>query len=542
MGANEHLEELQLPSLELIEAEELRRNFYAFVKAAWPILEGGKPFFDNWHVRVICEHLQAISEQRLVPRDEVPTLIVNVPPGSTKSTIVSVCWPCWEWLSDPTIRYLTGGREADLATRDAVASRRLILSDWYQKQWGYVYGLTGDQNAKTRYENDQRGYRLTISVNAGITGEGGSRFILDDPHDMKKIFSDVQRKSDLDWWDAAAPGRLRDADPSKNARVLIMQRGHQVDMTGHWLTKYKNAVHIVIPMEYDGVRRKTVLGFYDPRTRKGELLDERRFSKKTVAQLKIDLGEYGTAGQLQQSPTPVGGGIIKRAWVRLWPSRMKFPEFKFILQSYDTAFTSKTANDPTAHITLGVFEHDKCMNVMLCDSWDERMIWPTLRAKVKASSRLRYGGDPKHPEDPGKRVDLIVIEEKANGLTLIQDLQQQRLPVAGYNPGDTDKVLRLHAVSPLIQAGLLWAPESKKVGSEGKPRSWAIPWLDQITSFPGSEHDDYVDVTSQALKILRDQGWLDATLRDEDDDLEDREREEDAENAKYTAVRNPYMI
>lgn len=535
MGAPES--QIFLPSPLLVEAEALRRDFHAFFQAAWPILEG-TPLIPNWHIGIICAHLQAITERRLGPKDETATLIINVPPGSTKTTLVSVAWPAWEWITDPTNRYLTGGREADLATRDAVATRRLITSDWYRARWGDIFDLTGDQNAKTRYENNKGGYRLTISVGAGITGEGGNRFLLDDPHDMKKIFSDVQRKSDLDWWDSAAPGRLRDSDPSRNARILIMQRGHQMDMTGHWLTKYKNAVHIVIPMEYDGVRRKSPLGAYDPRTKKGELLCEKRFSRKTVAQLKIDLGDYGTAGQLQQAPTPIGGGIVKRAWVRLWPARMKFLAFKFVLQSYDTAFTTKTANDPTAHGAFGVFEYEKTHQVMLLDAWDDRLAWPVLRKRVKENSRTRYGGDEKHPEDPGKRVDLIVIEEKANGLSLIQDLQQQKLPVVGYNPGDTDKVLRLHAVSPLIQSGLLWVPESKI--NPGKPRTWAEGWLNQLTSFPGSEHDDYVDITSQALKILRDQGWLDAKLRDEEDDAEDFERDADAENARYTAVRNPY--
>lgn len=537
MGASE--KQLWLPSPLLVEAEVLRRDFYAYVKAAWHILEPGAPFIDNWHIRVICEHLQAISERRLCPPDEAATLIINIPPGSTKTTVVSVAWPTWEWITDPTLRYMTGGREADLATRDALASRRLITSAWYQDRWGFLYTLTGDQNAKTRYENDQRGYRLTISVGSGITGEGGSRLLLDDPHDMKKIFSDVQRKSDLEWWDNATPGRLRDAEPSRNARVLIMQRGHQVDMTAHWLTKYKNAVHIVIPMEYDGVKRRSPLGgAYDPRTKKGELLDARRFSRKTVEQLKVDLGIYGTAGQLQQTPTPIGGGIIKRSWVRLWPGRMKFPQFKFVLQSYDTAFTTKTANDPTAHGAFGIFEYEKVHQAMLLDAWDERLTWPVLRKRIKEGSRLRYGGDEKHPEDPGKRVDLMVIEEKANGLSLIQDLQQQKLPLTGYNPGDTDKVLRLHAISPLIQAGLLWVPES--TARPGEPRSWAVPWLNQLISFPGSEHDDYVDITSQAFTILRNMGWLDATLRDDEDDIEDREREADEENARYTAVRNPY--
>lgn len=526
---------LFMPSPLLIEAEVLRRNFYAFVKEAWSVIEPGTPFVDGWHIGVMCAHLQAITEERLCPKDEAASLIINIPPGSTKSSIVSVLWPAWEWITDPSLRYLTASREGDLAVRDALATRRLITSPWYLDRWGYEYTLTGDQNAKTRYENDKRGYRLTTSPTAGGTGEGGSRVIVDDPHDMTKILSDVYRMQGLDWWKNTMSSRLRNPEPSKNARVLVMQRGHLMDMTGYWLTLYKNAVHLVLPMEWDGVRRKSPLGYYDPRTKKGELLCEKRFSRKTVVQQKIDFGEHGTAGQLQQAPVPLGGGLIKRDWIHLWPAKKALPPFVYIVQSYDTAFKEKLTNDPTGHGAFGVFYHgpDKTPNVMLIDAWDERMIYPALRKKVKTDFKLRYGGEDGHPEDPGKRVDIILIEDKSSGIALLQDLQLLKLPVFAYNPGDADKHVRLHAISPLVQTGLLWVPESTI--TPGQPRSWAQAFVNQVCSFPGAEHDEYVDILSQTFLFLRNKGLISAPLVDLDEDEVD---EEDAPT--WARPKNPY--
>jgi len=530
---------LHYPSPLLIEAEALRRNFYAFVKAAWPVIEPGTEFADNWHVGVICAHLQAITEGR------IRRLIINLPPRGMKSSLVSVLWPAWEWCSDPTLRYLTSSRESDLSTRDALASRRLMTSAWYRARWGHVFELTGDQNAKTRYENDKRGYRITTSVGAGGTGEGGERIIYDDPHDMTKLFSDVQRQAALDWRDNTMSTRLN--NQLRDAEVVIMQRGHQKDMTGHLLEKWDSSVaHVVIPIEFDGIRRKTVLGPYDPRTKVGELYWPERFPQSVVEQLKKDLGEYGTAGQLQQTPTPIGGGIIKRSWIKLWPVKERpIPQFRFVLQSYDTAFTVKTASDPTACGAFGVFSYKDKPAVMLMDAWDKKLTYPELRLVVKNDYRLRYGGAGKeHPNDPGKRVDLVLVEEKGSGISLMQDMRAQRLPVRGFNPGDADKATRVHAISPLIESGVLWVPESRK--RPGEPASWAVPWLNQLISFgvggSGSEHDDYVDITTQALLFMRNSGMIDAPLRDTDDIKEDDETESLAEYRAERGSQNPYMI
>jgi predicted phage terminase large subunit-like protein len=209
-------------------------------------------------------------------------------------------------------------------------------------------------------------------------------------------------------------------------------------------------------------------------------------------------------------------GIIKRSMFRLWPSHKAFPKFEYILSSYDVAFTDKTQNDATANIVFGCFKpEDGPMSVMVIDCWQDRLQYPDLRPKVKEEFEVVYGeGKDK------KRVDLILVEDKAAGISLIQDLQRAHLPVRAYNPGRADKTQRLNIVSNIIANGRVWIPESSK--NKGYVRDWAEGMVSQVCSFPESTHDDFVDAMTQALRYLRDSGWLDIDgPRPEDYDEED---------------------
>jgi predicted phage terminase large subunit-like protein len=199
---------------------------------------------------------------------------------------------------------------------------------------------------------------------------------------------------------------------------------------------------------------------------------------------------------------PEDGGIVKRDMFRLWPDKKEFPEFEYIVQSYDCATSEKTQNDPTACSTWGVFKPmDGPMSVMLIDCWQERLQYPDLRPKVVEEYETVYGDGKKK-----KRVDLILIEDKSAGISLIQDLQRAHLPVRAYNPGRADKVQRLNIVSNIIARGRVWIPESSQ--KRGYVRDWAEPLVSQICSFPETTHDDLVDSTTQVLRYLRDAGWL----------------------------------
>jgi predicted phage terminase large subunit-like protein len=200
---------------------------------------------------------------------------------------------------------------------------------------------------------------------------------------------------------------------------------------------------------------------------------------------------------------PEDTGIIKRSMFRLWPNGKEYPKFEYIVQSYDCAFTDKTINDATASITFGVFKPtDGPMSVMVIDCWQDRLQYPDLRPKVKDEFEVVFGEGKNK-----KRVDLILVEDKAAGISLIQDLQRAHLPVRAYNPGRADKTQRLSIVSNIIAHGRVWIPESSK--NKGYVRDWAEGMVSQVCSFPESAHDDFVDALTQALRYLRDSGWLD---------------------------------
>jgi predicted phage terminase large subunit-like protein len=223
-------------------------------------------------------------------------------------------------------------------------------------------------------------------------------------------------------------------------------------------------------------------------------------------------------------------GIVKREMFKLWPDGKEFPKFEYIIQSYDCAYTEKTINDPTACITFGVFKpQDAPMSVMVIDCWQDRLQYPDLRPKVIEEYETVYGEGRER-----KRVDLILVEDKSAGISLIQDLQRAHLPVRAYNPGRADKVQRLNIVSNIIARGRVWIPESGR--RKGYVRDWAEGFVSQICSFPEATHDDFVDAATQALRYLRDAGWLEI----DPPPLEDYDEDDFVDSGMPTKRINPY--
>jgi predicted phage terminase large subunit-like protein len=235
---------------------------------------------------------------------------------------------------------------------------------------------------------------------------------------------------------------------------------------------------------------------------------------------------------------PEEGGIVKRDMFKLWDAKKPFPKFEYIIQSYDCAYTEKTINDPTACLVFGVFKPmDGPMAVMLIDAWQERMQYPDLRKKVQEEYEVSYGADSESDTGEfvkGKRVDLILVEDKASGISLIQDMQRAHLPVRAYNPGRADKVQRLSIVANIIAHGRVWIPESSV--RRGYVRDWAEGFVSQICSFPEATHDDYVDACTQALRYLRDAGMLEIDPRPYDPS------EDYADAYEYKERVNPYSV
>jgi len=199
---------------------------------------------------------------------------------------------------------------------------------------------------------------------------------------------------------------------------------------------------------------------------------------------------------------PEDSGVVRRDMFRLWPNNKPLPDFEYIVQSYDCGFKDKEYSDPTAATTWGVFKPlDGPMSVLLIDCWQEKLTFPDLKPKVIEEYQNSYGDGKKQ-----KRPDLILVEDKAAGISLIQELQRAYLPVRGWNPGRADKMTRLQIAATTIAAGRVWLPESSV--KMGYVRDWVEPMLSQLCSFPESNHDDFVDSTSMALRFLKDTGWL----------------------------------
>ena len=232
------------------------------------------------------------------------------------------------------------------------------------------------------------------------------------------------------------------------------------------------------------------------------------FFKQLESYDGTDLGRQEIYGEILD---PEQTGIIKRSQFKMWPANRSTPDLEYVIASYDPATSEKTHNDPTACTIWGVFEQeDAGTAIILLDAWDAHLAYPELRRKViEDFKEVVYGSD--NDFGKGRKADLVLMEDKSAGISLIQELQGSGIEVRGYNPGKSDKVQRLNIVAPIVAKGKVWVPEDSKI--KGEYADWAKRFMRQVCSFPeAGGHDDYVDSLSQALRILRDSGWIQLDL------------------------------
>jgi len=328
---------MRLPSPLQVKAELARRDFYYFFREfAWPVLQPGTPFISNWHIEHICRALEAVS------RGEVKRLIINSPFRLAKSSLVSQAWPAWDWIDNPSKQFLTASYAKDVATRDAVASRRIIDSDNYQAAWGHIFRLTTDQDTKQRYDNSLMGTRTISSTDGAATGFGGDRIIIDDPISAQNANSEIARESSINFYRGTISTRLNNAQTG--AIVLVHQRLHENDLTGYLLNNEPGCwEQIIFPMRFSTANVvHNNLGLKDPRTTEGELLHPERLNEATVAALEVTLGAFHTAAQLQQRPSVRGGNLIKTIWFKRYKV---LPKLLWRAIYADTAMKIKESND-----------------------------------------------------------------------------------------------------------------------------------------------------------------------------------------------------
>ena len=459
----------------------LEENLRAFVHGAWSILEPVTTLQWNWHLDLICEYLALVKTKKVRDRlgRECEGIIFNVPPRTMKSLLITVFFPVWVWTTDPARRFMFVSYAQTLSALHSVFRRNVIQSEWYQSRWGKKFRLVKDQNQKTHYENSARGQMFATAMQAAATGLGGDVLIFDDPLNPDQALSEAERTTVNLRFDSTFRSRLN--DPATGVKIIVMQRLHELDLTGHVLGKESNRWrHLKLPAIAESVEDIEWPNGGVHRREPGNLLWPERLSESQLASLKTGMGSWAFAGQYQQNPAPLEGGIVKRNWIRYY---QVLPErFDFMVQSWDCTFKG---SEDTDFVAGQVWGKAQCKYYMLPYRVNERLDFGPTRRAIKSC----------HAAYP--KAHAILIEDKANGPAIVSELRQE---ISGIVPVDPEggKLARAQSIAPLWEAGNVELPD---------PQRFHAPWLEEyinnICAFPKAAHDDDMDATSQALIYMR---------------------------------------
>lgn len=475
------------------EAEEVAGTLAKFVRHAWPVLEPATPYLHNWHIDLICEYLEALYA------GEQTRLLFNVPPRYMKSSLVTIFGPVWDWIVRPHHRFLFTSYAASLSTKHSVDRRTLIESDWFHARFGDRFRLASDQNVKTEFSNDKRGHMTATSMAGTATGRGADYVVVDDPQDPKKAASDIQRERINTLFDQTFSQRLD--DKRKGGIVVVMQRLHESDLTGHLLEQDEEWTHVRLPNPE--LRPTTVVfpksGRAIERDR-GDILWPAREGEEEIARARIALGSQGFAGQYGQEPAPVEGGMFKRKWWKFWkPEGVELPPIRIDLgetgvhepevidlpvgfdqrlQSWDCAFKDTKASDYVVGQVWGARGAQR----FLLDQMRDRMSFTETLDAMRLMTE-------QHPEAYAK-----LVEDKANGSAVIDTLKVELIGLIPVEP-QGGKEARASAVSPQAEAGQVFLPHPAIA-------PWVYDLIEECAVFPNGAFDDQVDALTQALLRL----------------------------------------
>ncbi len=464
-----------------LEASICKDDLYTFMRMAWKEVEPETIYADNWHIRVICDHLQALFDGMIDSRN----LMMNVPSGHMKSLLTNVFFPAWDWARKPGLKFLCYSYSADLTIRDSMKCRNLIGSQWYQERFKVT--IDDKHDTKDAFNNTVGGYRYCYGMTSSMGGWRGDFLVIDDPLEMSKSDSKAERDKVNNAYDSAISSRA--ADPETVKKIIIMQRLNEDDLCGHVLEKEQKWEQLILPAEYDGIRNTSSIGFVDPRTETGELLWKNRFKADYIKSLKSDLGTRGAAGQLQQRPAPLSGNTFKKEW---FTDRWESPRLSGIYISADTA-SSLSADAAQSSIMVGGVTED--YRLIPISSWSDKVEFPQLCSKV---IEIAEGIGEKMLFD-------IVIESKANGIAAMQTLRQTapewiaRRIVAFNPPASLDKVERAGVASKWCENGCVGLPPQ-----DGN----LFAFEQELFTFPNSKYKDAVDSFVQLIL------WLENLLSD----------------------------
>lgn len=461
----------------------LRQDLGFFFQKTFATVQQGDTFKPNWHLDAITHHLEEVMAGR------IRRLIINVPPRSGKSLCASVALPACILGRDPTQRIICVSYAQDLANKLSNQTRMLMRTPWYER----VFPGTrlGAKNTESEFETSRGGYRMATSVGGVLTGRGGNFIIIDDPIKPDDAMSEATRSATNDWYDRSLLSRLD--DKTTGAIIVVMQRLHVDDLTGHLLAQGGWTV-LTLPAIAEADQFIPIGEGQIHHRRAGELLHPEREPMAVLDELKRSLGSFNFSAQYQQEPVPPGGNMLDIAWFPRYGDL--HPPGSYgddqVFQSWDTASKAGELNDYSVCTTWLVRKNA----YYLLDVFRDRLGYPELRRKIiEMNDRWRPGG--------------VLIEDKASGEHLVQDLRYSGQVFAIAVQPQGDKVVRASSQAACIEGGRVFLPES-------------APWLGEfekeVLAFPHGRHDDQVDSMSQFLIWARDDLDAGPRIRSFDDD------------------------
>ncbi len=450
----------------------LVQDLSSFIARAFAELNPGTPYLHNWHIELIADRLMQVYFRK------IKRLIINIPPRNMKSICASVAFPAWALGRDPSLKIICASYASELADKLARDTQLLMGSPFYKRVFPGTQ-LSMSRRAVHDFTTTAHGVRYAVSTGGALTGRGADFLIIDDPLKPDEATSEVQRQAINDWFDGTALSRLD--NKQEGAIVIIMQRLHLNDLVGHVLAKGDDWHVLSLPAiaeEETTYSYQTLLGPQMVTREVGSVLHAAREPLRTLEEMRIRMGEYVFSGQYQQSPVPLGGAIIKEAWLHTYRTEEMPSKFDLLVQSWDTA---SKVSDGTAYsvcVTIGI----KNQQAYIVDVFRKRMEFPTLKAEA---IRLRNQYKPDH----------ILVEDKSSGTQLIQEMKEVGMyRVVAVKPvGDKETRLIRHSVK--FESGRVKLPQYAH---------WLRDYQQELISFPSSRFCDQVDATTQALDFLQE--------------------------------------
>ena len=446
-------------------SESCQKDFTAFVKHMWP------DFIEGRHHKIIAEKFNKIAQGKL------KRLIVCLPPRHSKSEFASTYLPAWMMGLRGDLKIIQTTHTAELAVRFGRRVRNIIDSEDYQEIFPNVK-LQADNKSAGRWTTNEGGESFYAGVGGAITGRGADLLIIDDPHSEQDAMSPTSMESAYEWYTSGPRQRLQPG----GIIVIVMTRWSTKDLVGKVLKKqgdeHADQWEVV---EFPAIMPESEEPLWPEFWKKSELLS-----------VKASLPISKWNSQWLQNPTAEEGAIVKREWWNKW-EKEDIPDYSYIIQSYDTAFSKKETADYSAITTWAVFRPfiDGPDAIILLDAKRARVDFPELK-KIAYDEYLYW------------KPDCILIEAKASGTPLTHELRRMGIPVTAYTPSrGQDKIARMNSVAPLFESGMVWCPEE----------TFAEEVVEEMASFPFGEHDDYCDSSTMALMRFRQGGFL--TLEDD---------------------------